>query len=122
MIQPVRLSFEAVFARIKALLRVTKDVEIAREFEIDPDKFYVWKGREFIPIEMIMSWCDEKGYSINHVLLGKGPLYINEMPGNQESLLEVILRLEDDVNAIPEILELLKAREAIRNAKSKLTK
>lgn len=68
----VEYSFEIIINRLKNVLGVEKDSDLARKLGVQPNKFGTWKTRNFLPIELIAELCDKNNISINFILYGKG--------------------------------------------------
>lgn len=60
-----------IFDRLKSKLYIEKDVELAKMLAITPSKLGVWRTRNFVPLELLITLCREKGVDIHWLLTGK---------------------------------------------------
>lgn len=68
-----------IFDRLKSKLSIEKDVKLAEMMGITPGKLGVWKTRNFIPFELLITLCREKDININWLLTGEEkPLMVCE--------------------------------------------
>lgn len=63
-----------IFDRLKSKLLIEKDVELAKILNISPGKLGVWRTRNFIPFELLITLCRERGININWLLTGEEPM------------------------------------------------
>jgi len=61
-----------IFDRLKAEIHIEKDVELAKMLGITPSKLGVWRARNFIPLEILITLCREKDIDIHWLLTGEG--------------------------------------------------
>lgn len=61
---------DLIFDDLKELLSIKKDVELASVLGIEPGKLGVWRTRNFVPVELIIALCRDKGFDIYNVLYG----------------------------------------------------
>ncbi|NLG18917.1 MAG: bacteriophage CI repressor [Fibrobacter sp.] len=84
------LSFEKVFKRLKDVLSIIRDSDMARAIGTQPNKFGMWKSRNFLPLELINEVCKNNRISINYVLYGQGPQKIPDSDSSPLSLEEKV--------------------------------
>lgn len=61
-----------IFDRLKSELHIQKDVALAKILGIPPGKLGVWRTRNFIPLELLITLCREKNIDIHWLLTGEG--------------------------------------------------
>lgn len=109
----VEFSFEIIINRLKNVLGVEKDSDLARKLGVQPNKFGTWKTRNFLPIELIAELCDKNNISINFILYGKGlkTLAITERkPLTMEEEMEKIELQRDLLKIMVEKMNLLQKK------------
>lgn len=78
-LQHVKLPLKPIISRIKQILEVKSDVAVAAALDIDPVKLSVWKVRDFIPYELLISFATIMGLRLEWLLTGEGPIYKEEV-------------------------------------------
>ena len=64
-----KCSFSAteIFDRIKSVLKISKDVDLASFFDEEPKKLATWKVRNTIPFELIMQKSSEGFFDLDYI-------------------------------------------------------
>ena len=68
-----------VFDRIKLALSISKDADLARAFEEAPKKIGVWRHRNTVPYEELITFCRQNNLNFEWVFLGKGEMHRGEV-------------------------------------------
>lgn len=66
-------SFEAVIERIKAVLGLRFDTEVAASLKMDRRTLAGYKSRGTLPYEALVEMAAEKGLSLEWLVFGRGP-------------------------------------------------
>jgi len=61
-----------ILTRMKDVLRMERDKDIAAYFGVNPQMIYNWKARGTIPLDQCVQLRSEKGVSLDWLLLGLG--------------------------------------------------
>lgn len=67
---------EEIVERIKSAEGLRFDTEVAPLFGVDKTTIGKWKSRGTIPYEYLINYAQQKGYSLDWLLLGRGPMKI----------------------------------------------
>lgn len=80
-------SATAVLARLKTLTGCTTDTALASALGISPQTLSSWKSRDTIPYALCVEMADERGISLDWLLVGEGPMTRGETgaPATRES-------------------------------------
>ena len=65
-------TFVTVIDRLKAVLGVKSNYQLAKLAGINPSNMSVWKQRDSIPYKMITRVCEERKINYNYILYGEG--------------------------------------------------
>lgn len=105
---------------MKKILGVKRDVAVATALEVNPNKLYMWKKRNFIPYELLVPFAEIMEVRLDWLLTGEGPM--EREKGIAEEMAKYGLSL-DDISA--RIVLLLKdmpeeaRRELLRSLEEK---
>ena len=83
-----------ILTRMKDVLGIEKDKDIAAYFGVNPQLIYNWKARGTIPLDQCVKLRFEKGVSLDWLLLGIGdgePVPGHTGPGTDRDYTEVPL-------------------------------
>ena len=61
-----------VLDRLKQFLQIDKDADLARLLGEQPKKLGVWRLRDTVPLELLISFCSQEGLRLEWVLTGEG--------------------------------------------------
>lgn len=83
------LSLSEIIEIIKDKKGLKKDKDVANLLKIEAKQFATAKSRNSIPHEELTSFCNKEGWSLNWLLTGQGPQYLEEKgkvvsPGDAE--------------------------------------
>ena len=70
-LQNVVLNINEIISRLKGVLNIQNDAELANQWGVAPKKLAVWKVRNTIPYETLISFCREKGFDLEWALTGE---------------------------------------------------
>lgn len=63
-----------IVERIKAAEGLRFDTDVAPLFGVDKTTIGKWKSRGTVPYEYLIQYAQDKGYSLDWLLLGRGPM------------------------------------------------
>lgn len=63
-----------IIERIKGAEGLRFDTEVAPLFGVDKTTIGKWKSRGTVPYEYLINYAQQKGYSLDWLLLGRGPM------------------------------------------------
>ncbi len=89
-----------IFDRLKSKLLIEKDVELAKMLGITPGKLGVWRTRNFIPFELLITLCREKGIDIYWLLTEECPIEKPLMVAEEPVLYNEIVKLEERIDEL----------------------
>ncbi|GAB3394975.1 helix-turn-helix domain-containing protein [Azotobacter armeniacus] len=67
-------SAAAVLARLKVLMGATTDITLASTLGISPQTLSSWKSRDSVPYALCVEVAEERGVSLDWLLVGEGPM------------------------------------------------
>jgi len=70
-LQNVVTNTTEIFTRLKKVLNIRNDADLARLLSVTPNKLSVWKLRNTVPYEVLILFCREKGLPLEWVLTGE---------------------------------------------------
>jgi phage repressor protein C with HTH and peptisase S24 domain len=86
-LQDVGINFLELIERLKSALKADSDADLARSLGISPKKLSVWKLRNFIPYELLVTVCSHFGLNLNWVVLNRGEMFTVPHHGTKEIFL-----------------------------------
>ncbi|MBN5414435.1 phage repressor protein [Serratia marcescens] len=99
-------SVDAVLARLMELLGAGNDSELARMLDVNRQTLASWRKRDSIPYSICVNLSEERGYSLDWLLTGRGQAMIDsQAPANADvifsrsdlTLLELMNQLDPEV-------------------------
>lgn len=99
-------SVDAVLARLMELLEAGNDSELARMLDVNRQTLASWRKRDSIPYSICITLSEERGYSLDWLLTGRGQAMIDtQAPANADvifsrsdlTLLELMNQLDPEV-------------------------
>ncbi|EJD6705187.1 MULTISPECIES: helix-turn-helix domain-containing protein [Serratia] len=99
-------SVDAVLARLMELLGAGNDSELARMLDVNRQTLASWRKRDSIPYSICISLSEERGYSLDWLLTGRGQAMLDKQaPANADvifsrsdlTLLELMNQLDPEV-------------------------
>lgn len=99
-------SVDAVLARLMELLGAGNDSELARMLDVNRQTLASWRKRDSIPYSICITLSEERGYSLDWLLTGRGQAMIDtQAPANADvifsrsdlTLLELMNQLDPEV-------------------------
>ncbi|AYJ94898.1 helix-turn-helix domain-containing protein [Serratia marcescens] len=97
---------DAVLARLMELLGAGNDSELARMLDVNRQTLASWRKRDSIPYSICITLSEERGYSLDWLLTGRGQAMIDtQAPANADvifsrsdlTLLELMNQLDPEV-------------------------
>jgi len=76
-----------VLIRLKSALKITSDADLARLMNITPSAVGVWRIRNTIDHQKVITICNERGFDLHWIYFGKGSL---KKPKSAESGIPLI--------------------------------
>lgn len=70
---PISPSVEEVLTRVAAAADVKNDAALARALGVSPQTLSSWRKRGTVPHEAVAAFAADNGFSLDYLLLGKGP-------------------------------------------------
>ena len=70
--EKIQSEIRLIVDRLKKVLRVSRDDEVAKALGMSPQSLNGYKDRRKIPYEKILEFCEKENGSLDHVILGKG--------------------------------------------------
>jgi hypothetical protein len=64
---------EAVLARVASVAGVTRDIDVARILGVRKQALPTWRQRGTVPYDRLMVFAQERGVSLDYLLLGRRP-------------------------------------------------
>lgn len=68
-----------MISRIKKLLNISSDKELATYFDIAPSVVAAWKRRENVPVEYCIKVAQDTGSTLDYIVLGKENVQIDDV-------------------------------------------
>lgn len=99
-------SVDAVLARLMELLGAGSDSELARMLDVNRQTLASWRKRDSVPYSICVNLSEERGYSLDWLLTGRGQANIeNRSTANADdifsrsdlTLLELMNQLDPEV-------------------------
>ncbi|WP_262239797.1 helix-turn-helix domain containing protein [Serratia liquefaciens] len=99
-------SVDAVLARLMGLLGAGNDSELARMLDVNRQTLASWRKRDSIPYSICVSLSEERGYSLDWLLTGRGSVMLETQATANSgdifshsdlTLLELMNQLDPDV-------------------------
>lgn len=99
-------SVDAVLARLMGLLGAGNDSELARMLDVNRQTLASWRKRDSIPYSICVNLSEERGYSLDWLLTGRGSVMLETQATANSgdifsrsdlTLLELMNQLDPDV-------------------------
>lgn len=74
-----------IVERIKKTEGLKFDTDVARLFGVDKTTIGKWKSRGTVPYDYLVNYARQKGYTLDWLLLGEGPMYREEVSQIREA-------------------------------------
>ena len=94
--------------RLKKVLGVSKDDEVATALGMSPQSLNGYKDRRKIPFVQILEFCEKDDVSLDHVILGKGQV---QNLDHSKEIIDLNKRINELEGAIALAKELLKGQK-----------
>jgi len=91
--------------RLKKVLGVSRDDEVAKALGMSPQSLNGYKDRKKIPYDKILEFCMRENVSLDHVLLGKGQVQNLDQTKEIIDLNKRISELEGAIGLAKELLK-----------------
>jgi len=110
-----------ILERVKKELNIKNDTELAKHLQLNLNTLYSWKNRNSFDINVIYTFCKEKGLNLAWVLTGEGsPIGENvEELKNKLSILEEELK-KTDISCLKDNKETARLEIEINSLRAKL--
>ena len=79
-------SSNEILDRIIILKKLKNDAGLARFLNVRPAIISNWRSRGTIPYDIVFSFCEHDGISLDYLIKGRGPVFASERSYNEESI------------------------------------
>ena len=108
------LVFESILERMKQVLDVKSDRQVALSIDVAPDNLNRWKKRNSIPIEKLTEFAMEHGLDMDWLLLGRDKETGSDAPTELLERFDLTQdEFEDFFVKIPIYVEMVQSRDAV---------
>jgi hypothetical protein len=105
--EKIHSEIRLIVDRLKKVLGVSRDDEVAKALGMSPQSLNGYKDRRKIPYDKILEFCEKEDVSLDHVILGKGQVLNLDQ---HQLIINLNKRINELEGAIALAKELLKGK------------
>ncbi len=90
------LDVHKILTRVKLVLNLKTDAELAKTLEVKPTTISAWKRRENIDLTKIITLCNSMDVSMDWLLYGKGEERVEASSDPTEKIIKMLETMTDE--------------------------